>query len=77
MNLHFDFSVGDNISFTLPCLILNLYHDTPAKSAVYSLVSKKIFQNDEVDDYDEGEDDGEKICENSDENAHFISEAMK
>jgi len=62
--------------FNFLVFILYLHHSN-LTNTYCTIVSKKIFQNDEVDDHDEREDDGEKICENSDENAHFISEAMK
>lgn len=56
----------------LECFSKYIIEKTPIRTQ-----TKKIFQNDENAECDEREDDGEKICENSDENAHFISEAMK
>jgi len=62
--------------FNFLVFILHL-HSSNLTNTYCTIVSKKIFQNDENAECDEHEDDGEKICENSDENAHFISEAMK
>lgn len=53
-----------------------LFHRFNLLQVYCSIVRKKIFQNDENAKPDEHEDDGEKICESSDENAHFISEVI-
>lgn len=74
MNLHFEFSVGDNILFTLPCFILNLYHDTPANSAVYSLVSEKIFQNEKFEQDDEIDEKFDETDEVTDQSEYFLVE---
>ena len=74
MNPHFDFYVKDNVSFSLPCFILNLYHDTPANSAVYSLVSEKIFQNEKFEQDDEIDERFDEIDEVTDQSEYFLVE---
>ena len=77
MNLHFDFSVEDNISFSLPCFILNQYHDILAISAVYSLVSEKIFQNEKFEQYDETDEEFDETDEVTDQSEYFPVEKLQ
>ena len=74
MNPHFDFYEEDNVSFSLPCFILNLHHDTPANSAVYSLVSEKIFQNEKFEQDDEIDERFDEIDEVTDQSEYFLVE---
>jgi len=74
MNLHFDFYMEDNISFSLPYFILNLFYDTPANSAVYSLVSEKIFQNEKFEQDDEIDERFDEVDEVTDQSEYFLVE---
>lgn len=77
MNLHFDFSVEDNISFSLPCFILNLNHNVSTNSAVYNLVSKKIFQNEKFEQYDETDEEFDETDEVTDQSEYFPVEKLQ
>lgn len=72
MNIHFDFIIDENISFSFTFFILTLWYIVSANNTICNLISEKRFQNEMFEQNDEPGDSFDEIDDETDQNEHAM-----